>query len=67
VLIIAHDFEVCERGHIVVVESFEVNKEKGVSDFSLLQVHTHSDTTKEQGGLICTQHKKTEGLGTRCH
>ncbi|KAK7379035.1 hypothetical protein VNO80_04487 [Phaseolus coccineus] len=49
-------------GHIVVVESFEVNREKGVSDFSLLQVHTHSDTTKEQGGLICTRHKKTEGL-----
>lgn len=46
---IAHDFEVSERGDIVVVKSFEVNREKGVSDFSHLplQVHTDSDTTKK--------------------
>lgn len=25
-----HDFEVCERGYIVVVPSFEVNREKGL-------------------------------------
>lgn len=62
-----HDFEVRERGHILVVDSFEVNRKKGLSDFSFLPLQPQEYNKRAGRGLICTQYEKTKGLDRKCH